>query len=96
MDLTLAVVHEHGSDEAGPDAGAVVLAVLGRHLVDPVGEEGVAALELHGGRVDAVARRDVLRAHEVLLLVLERLQNEEVEVEVEAAVLPEVGQPELK
>ena len=31
--LTLAVMHEHGRDEAGPDAGAVVLAVLGRHLV---------------------------------------------------------------
>ena len=30
--LTLAVVHEHWRDEAGPDAGAVVLAVLGRHL----------------------------------------------------------------
>ena len=54
MLLTLAVVHEHGGDEARPDAGAVVGAILGRHLVDPVGEEGVAAVELHGGSVDPV------------------------------------------
>ena len=47
-------MHEHGGDEARPDAGAVVGAVLGRHLVDPVGEEGVAAVELHGGSVDPV------------------------------------------
>ena len=61
------------------------------YLVDPVGEEGVAALELHGRRVDAVRDGGVLRAHEVVLPVLEGLQHEEVQVQVEAAVLPQVG-----